>query len=240
MRLRRFLAVAACLMAAMPAARAAASGDAAGYLLSAGGQPVMGSFGDCWHTGEWRPGMRFANCEPMKAAAASELPKSAPAARQAPPAAAPAPHPKPAAPFRLSADTLFQFDSAALTPQGRATLDSLAKRIAAADYRSVDIAGHADRLGTRSYNRSLSERRAEAVRDYLVQHGIDARRIRARGLGSAQPASSTAQCEGMPRARLIQCLQPDRYAEVTVVGTAHSAGAARPAPAAAAAKAKHA
>lgn len=208
----------------MPAARAAASGDSSGYLLVGDGHPVTDSSGDCWHTGEWRPGMRFANCEPrpVKTAAASGPPKAAPAARPTPPAAAPAPKPapQPAAPFRLSADTLFGFDSAALTPQARAALDSLGKRIAAADYRSVDIAGHADPLGTPSYNRSLSERRAGAVRDYLVQHGIDARRIRAKGLGSAQPVISGEQCKGMPRARLIACLRPDRHAEVTVVGTA--------------------
>lgn len=228
---RILVAAAVAAIAAAPAVRASTPGDAAGYLVSADRQPVRDAFGDCWRTREWRPGMRFADCEPgliQSAAAAAPL-KTAPAAAPRPKAlaqaAAPAPQPKAPAPLRLSADTLFQFDSVTLTPQGRAALDSLGKRIAAADYPSIDIAGHADRLGTPSYNRALSERRAEAVRDYLAEHGVDARRIRARGLGSTQPVTSSAQCKGLPRAQLIQCLQPDRYAEVTVVGTARSASA---------------
>jgi OmpA-OmpF porin, OOP family len=213
----RILAAAAALAAAFPAARA---DDAAGYLVAAGRQPVHDAFGDCWHTSEWHPGMHYANCEPKLAAAPA---KAAPAPKRVAEAAKPAP--KPPAPLRLSADTLFQFDSAALSAKGHAALDALEKRIVRADYRSVEIAGHADPLGEPSYDRALSERRAEAVRDYLVQRGIDAKRIRTKGLGSSLPETPLAQCEGLPRARLIECLQPDRYAEVTVAGTMHTASA---------------
>jgi OOP family OmpA-OmpF porin len=226
----KVLAAAAALAAAFSAARASAPGDAVGYVLSADGRPVVDPFGDCWHTNEWQRGMHFANCEPkarraaaVSGATARAAPRHAPAAKAALVAAKPAP--RPAAPLRLSADTLFPFDSDVLTAQGRSILDGLDKRIANAGYRFVDISGHADRLGTPSYNRRLSERRAEAVRDYLVEHGIDAHRIRARGLGSANPVTSSARCAGLPRKRLIECLQPDRYAEVTVVGTVHTASA---------------
>jgi outer membrane protein OmpA-like peptidoglycan-associated protein len=118
----------------------------------------------------------------------------------------------------VSVEASFAFDSVELSPQGRAALDALAKNAADAGYRFMDISANADPLGTVSYNRSLSERRAEVVRDYLVQDGIDVHRMRTRGLGSSQPATTDAQCAGLPRARRIECLQPDRSAEITVVG----------------------
>ena len=223
----KVLAAAAALAAAFSAARAAAPGDAVGYVRTTDGRPVVDPFGDCWHTNEWRHGMRFANCQPKALRSAALTAPRAAAARPPAPAAVPAAKPPApaAAPLHLSADTLFAFDSDALTAQGRSLLDGFGKRVANARYRLVDVSGHADRLGASSYNRRLSERRAEAVRDYLVEHGIDALRIRTQGLGSANPVAATAQCTGMPRAKLIQCLQPDRYADVTVVGTLHTASA---------------
>lgn len=224
MRSARLSILAMAVAAALPAARASAPDNAAGYLLSSNGRPVVDSAGGCWHTREWHAGMRFANCEP-KLAAAAAVPAAAAAPVRKPAAQAARPAPASAAPLRLSADSLFRFDSAALSESGRAALDTLANRVAAARYASVKIAGHADPLGTPSYNRALSERRAEAVRDYLVERGIDAGRVRTEGLGSAQAVKTLAQCEGMPRTRLIECLQPDRYAEVTIAGAIRSASA---------------
>lgn len=224
----RLLIAAAALIATMSVAHARSPGDVTGYLVTTDHQPVRDSFGDCWHTAAWEPGMRFANCEPQPvkpATAASEPLKRAPKAVAE--TVKPSSRPKTAAPFRLSADTLFQFDSVILTMPGRAALDALGKRIADSDYRVVDISGHADRLGTPSYNRRLSERRAQSVRSYLAGRGVDAHRIRTKGVGSTEPVTSSGQCRGLPRAELIQCLQPDRYAEVTVVGTAHTASAAQ-------------
>ena len=129
------------------------------------------------------------------------------------------------APFRLSADTLFEFDSAVLTQEGRVALHLLEQRIGGAGYDSVKITGHTDRLGAPSYNQRLSVRRARAVRTYLAAHGLDAGRISAKGVGSAQPMTAPGWCEGPRSVRLIQCLQPDRYAEVTVVGAARTASA---------------
>lgn len=225
----RALAVAAALTSACPVARASTSAGAAGYLISADRRPVADSFGACWHTREWRPGMRFASCEPKLAKTTGPVAASTGTVRAAPVpgpvAEAAKPAPKRPAPLRLSAGTLFEFDSVALTAKGRAALDALDRQIAGADYRYVDVSGHADPLGTASYNRILSARRAEAVRDYLAGHGIDAHRIRTQGLGSEDAVTSGAQCQGLQRAGLIRCLQPDRYAEIAVVGAARTASA---------------
>ena len=104
-------------------------------------------------------------------------------------------------------------------------LDKLESQLAHAAYRSVDITGHTDRIGAPGYNRHLSERRAQAVRDYLADHGLDLRKITTKGVGSSEPSTSKSQCHGLRGARFIQCLQPDRYAEVAVFGTALQASA---------------
>lgn len=217
--------LAAALVALAPAMHAFAGDGVTGYLTAGDGEAVTDSSGDCWHTRDWRPGMRFANCEPRAPrplAAAPVVPKHEAPVRKAEAPAKPAPRP---APFRLSADMLFGFDRAILTPEGRVALDLLERQIADATYDSVQITGHTDRLGAPSYNQRLSERRARAVRSYLAAHGLDAGRISAKGVGSAQPMTAPGWCEGPRNARLIQCLQPDRYAEVTVTGAARTASA---------------
>jgi OmpA-OmpF porin, OOP family len=66
-------------------------------------------------------------------------------------------------------------------------------------------------LGTPAYNQKLSLQRAEAVRDYLVNRGVPANRLRAQGRGETQPV---VQCTEKDRAALITCLEPNRRVEV--------------------------
>ena len=120
-------------------------------------------------------------------------------------------------PFTVAIDALFAFDSAALTPQATEALDALAKHIAAAPYETVEIVGHADAIGRPDYNLKLSAQRANAVREHLAAHGIDRSKITVSGIGAARPLAA-ALCEGLVREELVACLQPDRYAGVTVKG----------------------
>jgi OOP family OmpA-OmpF porin len=190
-----------------------------GYLIDTRGQPVRAS-ADCVHTSSWRPGFRFADCEP---APVVEAPAPQVAEAPAPVVEAPAPvveAPPPApvpqnVPFRVSMDAFFDFDKATLRPEGKAALDELAQRLAVTQYDTLTIVGHADRIGPAAYNQKLSERRASAIRDYLIAQGIDAQRIAASGIGESQPTTS---CRGLQGKRLIACLQPDRHAELTAVG----------------------
>ncbi|MBR3482954.1 MAG: OmpA family protein [Neisseriaceae bacterium] len=123
--------------------------------------------------------------------------------------------------YTLDADALFAFDQHStdqMLPEGRAQLDNLASHlIKFDDLRSVRITGHTDRLGGVAYNQTLSERRAETVRQYLIQRGVPARVIFAQGMGKSQQIKA---CEGkMPRKELIACLQPNRRVEVEVDGS---------------------
>lgn len=134
----------------------------------------------------------------------------------APPPAPPAPPPPvelPKEPIRLSSDALFDFDRAELKPAGRARLDELVQQVRSASaVEDIRIVGYTDRIGNAQYNLALSRRRADAVRNYLVERGVPAAAIQVEGRGSADPV---VQCGKMKRAGLIACLAPNRRVELS-------------------------
>jgi outer membrane autotransporter protein len=146
----------------------------------------------------------------------------APAVEAPAPVVTPVAPPVPAAvePVRitLSADMLFDFDSAQLRAAGRDSLEGLARELRGMDYEVVIVNGHTDRIGSEAYNQGLSERRANAVRKFLIDGGMPANGVRAVGYGKSQPVTTLQQCEGQRGATLVSCLQPDRRVEVEVRG----------------------
>lgn len=68
----------------------------------------------------------------------------------------------------------------------------------------VEISGHTDSVGNREYNMDLSQRRAEAVKKYLVDHGIDAARMEVRGAGPDEPLDSNSSNPGRAKNRRIE------------------------------------
>jgi OOP family OmpA-OmpF porin len=139
------------------------------------------------------------------------------------PAPAPAPAPTPVAQpvsVTLAASALFDFDEAVLTTEGRQELDGLVRQINGLSYEAVIVIGHTDRIGTREYNLGLSERRANAVRAYLVQGGIAANRITASGVANDQPVTPASGCRGLDsNAATIACLAPDRRVVIEIHGS---------------------
>lgn len=159
---------------------------------------------------------------PVAAPEPVRAPVSAAPARPTTPAPAPAPTPTPEpARVTVSADALFNFDSAALTPAGRAELDDIITDLRGVNYDTILVIGHTDRIGSQAYNQNLSNRRAIAVKDYLVSAGnIPQANITTRGVASTQPVTTTAQCSNqLARAQLIACLAPDRRVEVEISGS---------------------
>ena len=98
----------------------------------------------------------------------------------------------------------FEPGSAALTPESAAALDLVARALAARPNLSVLVVGHSDNQGSLDDNISLSQRRAEAVRDALVARGIDAARLEAHGTGFLAPVASNATEEGRALNRRVE------------------------------------
>jgi OmpA-OmpF porin, OOP family len=123
--------------------------------------------------------------------------------------------------LNLNASALFRFNrrtQADLLPAGKAELDQLIDRIQKvySNVERIDLVGYTDRLGSDSYNATLSQDRADTVKAYLEAGGVSAP-MTASGRGEADPV---VQCEGnKPTAKLTNCLQPNRRVEVTITGT---------------------
>jgi OOP family OmpA-OmpF porin len=85
------------------------------------------------------------------------------------------------------------------------------------EVRYINVNGHADRLGTAQYNQQLSEKRADAVRAYLVSKGVEASKVETFGFGKTTPVKSCP--DQKDRKALIDCLTPNRRVEVEIQGT---------------------
>jgi outer membrane protein OmpA-like peptidoglycan-associated protein len=115
---------------------------------------------------------------------------------------------------------LFEYNSAQLTPEARARLDNeiVPKLMSIAEVNYLQVNGHTDRLGKVDYNRQLSEKRAEAVREYLVAKGVSPDKIEVFGYGQTMPIRSCADASKLSRSDLIECLAPNRRVVMEIKG----------------------
>jgi OOP family OmpA-OmpF porin len=200
--------------------------NAPAYVLDARGNVVVDPFGLCWRTPWWTPqlagidGPKGAGCACDKAVLPKEVcepppPPPPPAKPPAPPPPPPPPKPKPPAPptvekVTFAADALFDFDKYVIRPDARAKLDDLVSKLAGVNLEVIVAVGHTDNIGTHEYNMALSQRRANAVKQYLVSKGIEANRIYTEGKGKTQPVADNRTAEGR---------QKNRRVEIEVIGT---------------------
>ena len=130
-----------------------------------------------------------------------------------------APAPSKAALVNVAWTAEFSYGSAELTPEARARLDGeiVPKLIVSKEIRYLNVYGHSDRTGSAEHNRKLSERRAAAVRDYLVSKGVDPDNIEVFGYGQTLPVKSCR--DEKERSALIECLAPNRRIVVEIQAT---------------------
>jgi OOP family OmpA-OmpF porin len=168
-----------------------------------------------------RAGVEAANCAQLSPQAQVAL-----AVRNAPP-------PVPVAPvapviitketFTILVDTLFKFDKSGkedMLPGGLERLNIVIDKLK--NYKSVDsftILGHTDRLGGEAFNDKLSQARADTVKAYFEARGLKAPVLIAKGVGEREPITKGCS-DRLPRAELIQCLQPDRRVTIEITGSA--------------------
>ncbi len=133
-------------------------------------------------------------CDPVK-----------PAPVPPPVAQAPPPPPPPAPAKGTTLATLgganFDFNKADVRPEGRDILDRAVKTLKEHPDVKVVVEGHTDSVGSDAYNKKLSERRAEAVKRYLVRHGVDPSRVRTEGYGKSRPVADNNTAEGRAKNR---------------------------------------
>lgn len=160
----------------------------------------------CWRDAFWTPATANAKCDGALVAQAPTPPTP------------PAPAPQiTSQKVTYQADALFDFDKAVLKPAGREELSDLASKIQNVNLEVVVATGYTDRIGSDRYNDRLSQRRAQAVKAFLVTKGIEANRIYTEGKGKRNPVVTS--CHQRNRKALIACLAPNRRVEVEVVGT---------------------
>jgi OOP family OmpA-OmpF porin len=195
-------------------------------------------FGLCVHAGsDWTPDKAAAPCDAVPRASMAPPPVAAapaPAPEPQPLAVAPTPAPIVIEKVSLSTDVLFGFNKSQLTPAGEQKLDDLAKSAQGANVERVVLTGHADRIGSEEYNKELSERRAQAVADYLASKGVESSRLQVQGRGESDPVTG-AQCQKMGKEsnknqKLIACLQPDRRVDAELLGSRESTASSGTAP----------
>lgn len=184
------------------------------------------NYGECWRAGYWTPSMAVAECDPSLVKKPEEKKPEVKKQDTVPPVVLVPPTQgpdKPALRVTIQAEALFDFDKAILRAEGKKTLDEevVAKMKAHPEVELLLVTGHADRIGSDKYNQKLSDKRAAAVKDYLVSQGVEDKRIEAVGKGESEPVVDCKNVKGPELGKnknLVECLQPNRrvVAEVKV------------------------
>jgi OOP family OmpA-OmpF porin len=146
----------------------------------------------CWRDNSWTPATANKGCDGALAApgaAASGVSQSK---------------------ITLQADTLYDFDKASLKPEGKATLDKIARDLSKIKLEVIIAVGNTDSVGTDAYNMALGQRRAQSVKAYLTSKGVDGSRIYTESKGKSNPVASNATAEGRAK---------NRRTDIEVVGT---------------------
>ena len=148
--------------------------------------------GDCWRNSVWTPATAAEGCgKPVAAVAKAAEPVS-----EAKPVVA-------AEKITLQADAYFDFDKSTLKAEGKAKLDELAGKLGLVNVETIVATGHTDSVGADAYNQSLSVRRANAVKAYLVSKGVAAERVLVEGKGEAQPVADNKTKAGRAQNRRV-------------------------------------
>ena len=100
----------------------------------------------------------------------------------------------------------FGFGQSSLSPEGRAKVYTTAATLNQYPNRRVEVNGFTDSNGNEAHNQRLSERRADTVKEALIEDGVAASRVTTRGLGQSNPVASNATAEGRAQNRRVEII----------------------------------
>jgi OOP family OmpA-OmpF porin len=149
----------------------------------------------CWRDAAWTPATAAKGCDGALAAAAAGGAASGVSQSK----------------ITLQADTLYDFNKADLKPEGKATLDKIARDLSKIKLEVIIAVGNTDSVGTDAYNMALGQRRAQSVKAYLTSKGVDGSRIYTESKGKSNPVATNATEAGRAK---------NRRTDIEVVGTA--------------------
>ncbi|MFI5298100.1 MAG: OmpA family protein [Polyangiales bacterium] len=111
--------------------------------------------------------------------------------------------------IKITQQIHFEFDKAKIKPDSFAILDAVVQVLKDNTELTIEIGGHTDNKGNADYNKKLSQARAESVRTYLIDHGVSAGRLTAKGYGAEVPIESNATESGRAKNRRVEFVRTD-------------------------------
>lgn len=212
----------ACALAlgVLSATAVAQQADEKALVTDMRGDPVKSAFG-CVHSSFGPMPVWTEGCHPYVAAPVAQY--VAPAPQYVAPAplyvaavAAPLPVYEKVA---FNANVFFDSDRSTLRQAGRDTLDVFVKTIHGLDAESITAIGYSDRMGRDAANQALSQKRADAVKAYLVGQGVASYRVQTGARGESRPNTFAGECKDANTVKNVACMQSDRHVFVEVSGT---------------------
>ncbi|MHB8742391.1 MAG: OmpA family protein [Sulfuricaulis sp.] len=181
----------------------AANAQIPGYWQDHSNGMVVNASGACVRTGNWTPGQDSAKCGADQTSKLSLAPAEPKPETSIATASTPVPV---TVKVPMDANALFDFDKSVIKPQGKEALVDVVRKLdlAGADLVLIVSTGNTDSIGSNAYNMGLSERRADAVRSFLIAKGVNSERIKAVGLGKSKPIASNATAEGRAENRHVE------------------------------------
>lgn len=175
--------------------------------VNAGGTPWKNASGQCWRNSAWTPATAHSDCDGAVKAPAPvavvEQPRVS-ATFVAPVEKAPEVVKPVVTKVVYNADTFFDFDKSVLKPEGKAKLDLITGRLNTMNLEVVIVVGHTDSIGTDAYNIKLGDRRANAVKAYLISKGVEKNRVYTESKGERQPIADNRTAAGRAKNRRVE------------------------------------
>ncbi len=169
--------------------------EAPGYVTDSQGNIVRSGTGECWHSSFWTPEMAtIVGCDGVVLAHEIDIIEGAPTGL--------------VGGITIPSAALFAFDSDELTEEGKQAIEEYRKNLKpelAQAYAGI-IIGHTDNVGNPDYNLGLSKRRADSVREHLIETGVRAEKLRIVGKGLTDPIASNDTPEGRAENRRVEII----------------------------------